>query len=83
MRTLLNDRTTVEVDLVVLATGMVSSNYVEPVEGEEKTSGPARGAEANILNLNYRQGKELPELKYGFPDSHFETPRQGLRPGRS
>ena len=24
-----------------------------------------------ILNLEYRQGPALPELKYGFPDSHF------------
>ena len=38
---------------------------------------------SNILNLNYRQGPELPELKYGFPDSHFicfpyETRRTGI-----
>jgi quinone-modifying oxidoreductase, subunit QmoB len=35
------------------------------------------------LNLNYRQGKGLPDLKYGFPDSHFicfpyETRRTGI-----
>ena len=24
-----------------------------------------------ILNLNYRQGPDLPSLRYGFPDSHF------------
>ena len=35
------------------------------------------------LNLNYRQGKGLPELKYRFPDSHFicfpyETRRTGI-----
>jgi quinone-modifying oxidoreductase subunit QmoB len=26
---------------------------------------------AKILNLSYRQGTDLPTLKYGFPDSHF------------
>ncbi|MBI5636508.1 MAG: hydrogenase iron-sulfur subunit [Nitrospinae bacterium] len=35
------------------------------------------------LNLTYRQGPELPELNYGFPDSHFvcfpyETRRTGI-----
>jgi len=36
-----------------------------------------------ILNLNYRQGPDLPSLYYGFPDSHFicfpfETRRTGI-----
>jgi len=36
-----------------------------------------------ILNLEYRQGPAIPELKYGFPDSHFvcfpyETRRTGI-----
>jgi quinone-modifying oxidoreductase subunit QmoB len=36
-----------------------------------------------ILHLNYRQGPDLPTLKYGFPDSHFicfpyETRRTGI-----
>jgi len=36
-----------------------------------------------ILNLNYRQGPDLPVLKYDFPDSHFicfpyETRRTGI-----
>ncbi len=38
---------------------------------------------ARILNLTYRQGTDLPTLKYGFPDSHFicfpyETRRTGI-----
>ncbi len=38
---------------------------------------------SNILNLVYRQGPELPDLKYGFPDSHYicfpyETRRTGI-----
>ena len=69
-------------DLVVLATGMVSSNAdsegeVEPMEaaGSEK---PAR-----ILKLDYMQGPEVPNLRYGAPDSHFicfpyETRRTGI-----
>ena len=36
-----------------------------------------------ILHLEYRKGTDLPELKYGFPDSHFicfpyETQRTGI-----
>ncbi len=36
-----------------------------------------------ILNLNYRQGPDLPALQYGYPDSHFicfpyETRRTGI-----
>ncbi|MBP6978484.1 MAG: hydrogenase iron-sulfur subunit [Lentimicrobiaceae bacterium] len=62
--TLFEEIITMDVDLVVLATGMVPSDSTE-------------------LNLTYRQGKGLPELKYGFPDSHFicfpyETRRTGI-----
>lgn len=37
----------------------------------------------SILNLDYRQGPDLPVLQYGFPDSHFicfpyETQRTGI-----
>jgi quinone-modifying oxidoreductase subunit QmoB len=37
----------------------------------------------SILNLDYRQGKDLPQLKHGFSDSHFicfpyETRRTGI-----
>jgi len=40
-------------------------------------------ADTEILNLNYRQGPDLPTLKYMFPDSHFicfpyETQRTGI-----
>lgn len=64
-----------EVDVVVLANGMVPSTLVdENLPPEEQT---------RILNLQYRQGPELPTLKYGFPDSHFicfpyETRRTGI-----
>ena len=40
---------------------------------------------AEILNLVYRQGPDLPNLEYGFPDSHFicfpyESRRTGIYP---
>jgi len=43
--------------------------------------GHHRGTE--ILNLEYRQGPDLPVLRYGFPDSHYicfpyETRRTGI-----
>ncbi|HJM96102.1 MAG TPA: hydrogenase iron-sulfur subunit, partial [Candidatus Marinimicrobia bacterium] len=56
-----------EMDLLVLAVGQVPST----LSGE------------SALNLEYRQGPDLPELKYGYPDSHFicfpyETRRTGI-----
>jgi quinone-modifying oxidoreductase subunit QmoB len=80
------------VDLVVLATGMVpttalgeSYKAVAPKEGEEVVVAADAIRVSNILNLEYRQGPELPALKYGFPDSHFvcfpyESRRTGIYP---
>jgi quinone-modifying oxidoreductase subunit QmoB len=88
-----------DLDLVVLATGMVPvTAFGEPVkeekEEEEETKAKAGTTEiltvepdtilqSDILNLEYRQGPELPDLRYGFPDSHFicfpyETRRTGI-----
>jgi quinone-modifying oxidoreductase subunit QmoB len=52
-------------------------------ESEEKSEAQSAEAGAKILNLSYRQGTDLPTLKYGFPDSHFicfpyETRRTGI-----
>ncbi len=84
--TLLGDNITIKADLVVLATGMVPATKVEiaetEAEGEASTEQAATtadgkkeaaGAEkgARIINLTYRQGTDLPTLKYGFPDSHY------------
>lgn len=79
------------IDLVVLATGMVPTTafgeaLVPTAEGEEKQEeGPPPDVilKSDLLNLEYRQGPELPTLKYGFPDSHFicfpyETRRTGI-----
>ncbi len=72
-----------EVDLVVLATGMVPATAfgedfkaAPPKEGEapkeEEIAVPADAIlVSDILNLEYRQGPELPGLRYGFPDSHY------------
>lgn len=38
-------------------------------DGKKAAAGAEAGAK--ILNLSYRQGTDLPTLKYGFPDSHF------------
>jgi quinone-modifying oxidoreductase subunit QmoB len=85
------------VDLVVLATGMVPTSALgepfkakAPQEGEEEQSlVPADSViVSNLLNLQYRQGPELPALDYGFPDSHFicfpyESRRTGIYPAGS
>ncbi|RLC69064.1 MAG: heterodisulfide reductase subunit A [Chloroflexi bacterium] len=88
---LLGEDIAVNVDLVVLATGLVSNSNPDVVKmeiiGEAKEETPVpedsgRYAEP-ALNLQYRQGPELPTLKYGLPDSHFicfpyETRRTGI-----
>lgn len=65
--TLIGESIQLKVDLVVLALGQVPSTL-----GED-----------SILNLQYRQGPDMPDLKYGYPDSHFicfpyETRRTGI-----
>jgi quinone-modifying oxidoreductase subunit QmoB len=55
-----------------VATGSEATAQTVEAEKAEKID-QAAGAEAGarILNLVYRQGTDLPTLKYGFPDSHF------------
>jgi len=79
-----------DLDLVVLATGMVpTTSFGENVLATEKKEGEEEAVPADvilrsdILNLQYRQGPEVPILKYGFPDSHFicfpyESRRTGI-----
>ncbi len=81
-----------DLDLVVLATGMVPTtafgqNVIagEKKEGEEEPVPTDIILNSDILNLQYRQGPEVPILKYGFPDSHFicfpyESRRTGIYP---
>jgi len=70
-------------DLVVLATGLVPNSGVNIDEVPQDEPGQFTVSVDSILNLNYRQGKDLPHLKYGFNDSHFicfpyETRRTGI-----
>lgn len=81
--TLFGERVAVKADLLVLATGMAPSTLPMEETVEETTAeSPATTADgkkaaasaevgAKILNLTYRLGTDLPNLKYGFPDSHF------------
>ena len=85
-----------DLDLVVLATGMVPATaFGEDFKAGEAEAGRKARRKKNsavpadailvsdILNLEYRQGPELPGLQYGFPDSHFicfpyESRRTGI-----
>ncbi len=84
-----------DADLVVLATGQVpnSGTNIDLFQAAEAEalSGTNPDAEAKIaelkvvsvLNLQYRQGPDMPQLKHGFTDSHFicfpyETRRTGI-----
>jgi quinone-modifying oxidoreductase subunit QmoB len=91
---ILNDDAVEQADLVVLATGMVPNGGVDieavvSLDVEEEEKGETEAAiqvkipVESILNLTYRQGPDLPQLKYGFNDSHFicfpyETRRTGI-----
>ena len=84
----------VDADLVVLATGQVANAGVDLDEwtatATAAESGSAEAVEKKIalhkrsvLNLEYRQGPDLPQLRHGFADSHFicfpyETRRTGI-----
>lgn len=97
--TILGEKVRIEADMLVLATGMVTNMLPEGIEkvtdltpeyiGQWKETETQDGiikeviADPVALNLAYRQGPELPYLKYGFPDSHFvcfpyETRRTGI-----
>ncbi len=82
-----------DLDMVVLATGMVPAtafgeDFKAKKEDEEKKEDDMVASVdsifiSDILNLEYRQGPELPELQFGFPDSHFicfpyESRRTGI-----
>jgi len=95
---LLGKKVKIRADLVVLATGMLTSllpedfpvndltpEYVGNIVKKETQDGVIEEIEAvpTTLHLKYRQGPEMPHLKYGFPDSHFicfpyETRRTGI-----
>ena len=74
----------IEADLVVLATGMVANSGPDPYAiPAAASSDEVKIPVESILNLNYRQGTDLPQLAHGFNDSHFicfpyETRRTGI-----
>ena len=77
---ILDEDAEIEADLVVLATGQVPNSGVD-IDLAEDAKPEAKPV--SILNLAYRQGKDLPQLKHGFADSHFicfpyETRRTGI-----
>ncbi|MGD8562748.1 MAG: hydrogenase iron-sulfur subunit [Desulfarculaceae bacterium] len=93
---LLDDNVILEnLDLVVLATGMKPNNprvvdmplvpFDMPDEEAKKLTAQAKADcdDWSILNLQYRQGPNLPTIKYSMPDSHFicfpyESRRTGI-----
>ncbi len=111
--TLFSEDINLNVDMAVLATGMVpNSGEVQDnlsvtlqVDTANSSSGPAavpvgttcppsiptgtpQVNKSGLLNLSYRQGKEMPDLTYGFPDSNFicfpyESRRTGIYPAGS
>ncbi len=93
--TLIGENIKIKADMVVLATGIVPNT--KPLEVASKdlpirtlamdyadqAAGIKPPTPAPILNLQYRQGPEIPTLEYGFPDSHYicfpyETQRTGI-----
>ncbi len=91
---ILNEDTEMETDLVVLDVGMMPNTGPDPYlqlaleEAEDETEkarlqATLEVAPPSILNLDYRQGTDLPHLSNGFTDSHFicfpyETRRTGI-----
>jgi quinone-modifying oxidoreductase subunit QmoB len=80
---ILDQDTEEQADLVVLATGQVANSGINIDEVPQDEPGEWAVNADSILNLSYRQGKDLPQLKYGFNDSHFicfpyETRRTGI-----
>jgi quinone-modifying oxidoreductase subunit QmoB len=94
MDLILDEQTAVDADLVVLATGQVANAGVNlddwtaintEAEGgnEEAKVKRTEMKTISVLNLNYRQGPDVPQFKHGFADSHFicfpyETRRTGI-----
>ena len=77
---ILDEDSGITADLVVLATGQVPNSGVNISLPEDKQP---EVKPISILNLTYRQGKDLPQLTSGLTDSHFicfpyETQRTGI-----
>ena len=80
---ILNDDAIAKADPVVLATGQVANSGVDIDQVKQDEPGQWQASPQSVLNMVYRQGKDLPLLKNGFNDSHFicfpyETRRTGI-----
>ncbi|MBI3575827.1 MAG: hydrogenase iron-sulfur subunit [Gammaproteobacteria bacterium] len=80
---ILNDDAVAKADLVVLATGQVANSGLDIEKVPQDDPGKWASNPVSVLNMVYRQGKDLPLLKNGFNDSHFicfpyETRRTGI-----
>ncbi|MEK7815222.1 MAG: hydrogenase iron-sulfur subunit [Pseudomonadota bacterium] len=80
---ILNEDAVAKADLVVLATGQVANSGVDIEQVKQDEPGQWASNPGSVLNMTYRQGKDLPLLKHGFNDSHFicfpyETRRTGI-----
>jgi len=80
---ILNEEVATSPDLIVLATGMVANSGVDIDQVPQDEPGNWAANPQSVLNMVYRQGKDLPLLKHGFNDSHFicfpyETRRTGI-----
>jgi len=91
---ILAEEDTLTPDLVVLATGMIPNSGVNieatPLTADDEDGDAADDSDVvakidveSILNLDYRQGSDVPQLVNGFTDSHFicfpyETRRTGI-----
>ncbi len=80
---ILNDDAVAKADLVVLATGQVANSGVDIEQVPQDEPGKWASSQQSVLNMVYRQGKDIPILKHGFNDSHFicfpyETRRTGI-----
>ena len=66
-------------------TAETGESEIQRKEATQKVEKLAAHEGTEILNLEYRQGPDLPTLEYGFPDSHFicfpyESRRTGVYP---
>jgi quinone-modifying oxidoreductase subunit QmoB len=80
---ILDEDATLKADLVVLATGQVPNSGLDIEKTAQDEPGQWKSDGRSVLNLVYRQGKDLPMLRHGFSDSHFicfpyETRRTGI-----
>ncbi|TAL67394.1 MAG: hydrogenase iron-sulfur subunit [Bacteroidetes bacterium] len=82
--TFVGEKIQIQADMVVLAAGMMPNSAADRIKTVKKTENPSVDSkpaeekpdeavepEYSVLNLKYIQGKDLPTLHYGFPDSHY------------